>query len=68
VKRWMAEITYNNGRAPLLLAFEELLELQHIVERGPDWAEIEQITVYLNRMPRSAAEEAARRRGEDCPS
>jgi len=63
--RWMAEVTYNSGRAPLLLAVEELEELDKIIERGPDWHEIEQIVITLNRPSRSPGEEAARRRGGD---
>jgi hypothetical protein len=48
-KRWMAEITYRNGVEPLIVQFEEILELHNIVENGPDWNEIEQIVVTLNR-------------------
>jgi hypothetical protein len=47
-KRWMAEITYRTGRAPLVEQFEELYELHDIVETGPNWNEIEQIIVTLN--------------------
>jgi hypothetical protein len=36
-KRWKAEITYNNGAPPNVVAFEELRELHDLVERGPDW-------------------------------
>jgi hypothetical protein len=46
IKRWMAEITY---RKPLIQQFEELYELHDIVEHGPDWNEIDQIIVTLNR-------------------
>ena len=49
IMRWMAEITYRNGRKPLLEQFEELHQLHDIVEHGPDWNEIEQIIVTLNR-------------------
>jgi hypothetical protein len=45
----MAEITYNNGRAPVIAQFEELSDLHNIVQRGPDWNEIEQIVITLNR-------------------
>ena len=48
-KRWMAEITYRNGTPPSLVQFEEIADLHNIVERGPDWNEIEQIVVTLNR-------------------
>jgi hypothetical protein len=52
-KRWMAEIYYQNGLSPQIVAFEELEELQEIVERGPDWNDIEKIEVHLNRrLPR----------------
>jgi len=47
--RWMAEIIYSNGRPPLLLRFEELEDLDEIVEHGPDWREIEHIVITLNR-------------------
>jgi hypothetical protein len=46
--RWMAEITYNTGRGPQIVQFEELYELQDIIEHGPNWNEIEQIVVILN--------------------
>jgi hypothetical protein len=41
--RWMAEISYRNGRAPLVKQFEEIVDLHDIVEAGPDWNEIDQI-------------------------
>jgi hypothetical protein len=47
--RWMAEIHYNNGEPPEVVAFEELVELHDIVELGPDWNTIDQIVVTLNR-------------------
>ena len=47
-QRWMAEITYTDGTPPDVVAFEELFELQDIVERGPDWNAIERIVVTLN--------------------
>ena len=47
-QRWMAEITYTDGTPPDVVAFEELFELQDIVERGPDWNAIECIVVTLN--------------------
>ena len=46
--RWMAEITYRNGQAPLVVKFEELEDLDEIVEHGPDWREIEHILITLN--------------------
>ncbi len=48
-KRWMAEIAYFKGLAPKTVAFEELEDLHDIVERGPDWNEIDRIVVTLNR-------------------
>ena len=49
IVRWMAEITYRNGRKALIEQFEELYQLHDIVEHGPDWNEIDQIIVTLNR-------------------
>jgi hypothetical protein len=34
---------------PAVVEFEELVELHHLVEMGPDWNEIQQIVVTLNR-------------------
>jgi hypothetical protein len=48
IKRWMAEISYNDDKPTDVVAFEELFELQDIVERGPNWNTIEQIVVTLN--------------------
>jgi hypothetical protein len=48
-KRRMAEITYRDEREPLIEQFEELYELHHILEVGPNCNEIEQIVVTLNR-------------------
>lgn len=45
----MAEITHRDEREPMIEQFEELYELHHIVEIGPNWNEIEQIVVTLNR-------------------
>ena len=47
-QRWMAEITYTDGTPPEVVAFEELFELQEIIERGPNWNVIERIEVTLN--------------------
>jgi hypothetical protein len=47
--RWMAEIFYNDGSETDVLAFDELRELQNIVERGPNWNTIDRIVVTLNR-------------------
>jgi hypothetical protein len=45
----MAEVTYLNGREPSLLRFEELEDLDKLIETGPDWREIDQIIITLNR-------------------
>ena len=47
--RWRARITYLRNRPPLGVTFEELDELHDIIERGPDWNEIDQIVIMLNR-------------------
>jgi hypothetical protein len=46
--RWMAEITYLDGKHEAI-AFEELEELDEVVERGPDWNTIDKIVITLNR-------------------
>ncbi|MGV7219015.1 hypothetical protein [Bradyrhizobium sp. UFLA05-112] len=46
--RWMAEISYSDGKQETI-AFEELEDLDEIVERGPDWNTIEKIVITLNR-------------------
>ena len=47
--RWMAEIIYLDGRETKLLVFEELEQLDEIVEHGPDWNTIDRIVITLNR-------------------
>jgi hypothetical protein len=47
-KRWMAEIFYNDGSETEIVAFEELHELHHLVEMGPNWNTIERIVITLN--------------------
>ncbi|MBR0916517.1 hypothetical protein [Bradyrhizobium japonicum] len=47
--RWMAEITYLDGRPHQTITFEELEDLDEIVERGPDWNTIDKIIITLNR-------------------
>ena len=49
MKRWLAQITYNDGTPGQSIAFEELDELRDIIERGPDWNVIHKIVVTLNR-------------------
>lgn len=46
--RWMAEIRYID-RPSVTVTFQELEDLDHIVEAGPDWNTIEEIKVTLNR-------------------
>jgi hypothetical protein len=48
-KRWHAEIVYNDDTPTDAVEFEELDELQDLVERGPDWNTIDKIIVTLNR-------------------
>ena len=47
--RWMAEITYRTERPMDVVCFEEIEDLDEIIERGPDWHEIDQIVITLNR-------------------
>ena len=47
MKRWMAEISYRTERDTDVITFEEIEELHTIIELGPDWHDIVQIT--LNR-------------------
>jgi hypothetical protein len=46
--RWISEISYRDRRPPAVVVFEKLEQLDEIVERGPDWREIESIVVTLN--------------------
>lgn len=46
--RWMAEILYFDGTTAVV-SFEEIEDLDEIVERGPDWNTIDRIVVTLNR-------------------
>jgi len=46
--RWMAEISYLDGTQECV-AFEELEDLDEIVERGRDWNTIDKIVITLNR-------------------
>jgi hypothetical protein len=47
--RWMVEISYRADRETLVKEIEELDELCALVENGPDWNEIDEILVTLNR-------------------
>ena len=48
--RWIAVVTYRGEAGPIEVDhhFEELEELQVLIERGPDWNTIETIVVQLN--------------------
>jgi hypothetical protein len=48
--RWVAVVTYRAEAGPIEIDhhFEELEELQVLIERGPDWNTIETIVVRLN--------------------
>jgi hypothetical protein len=46
--RWKAEIMFRDGTEDIR-TFEEIKELHNIVERGPDWNEIDKIVFTLNR-------------------
>jgi hypothetical protein len=48
--RWVAVVTYRAEAGPIEIDhhFEELEELQGIIERGPDWNTIISIVVTLN--------------------
>ena len=48
--RWLATITYRTARGPIEVEhhFEEIADLDGLVEHGPDWNTIIAITVRLN--------------------
>jgi hypothetical protein len=46
--RWMAEIKYLDG-TQVTVKFEEIEDLDEIVELGTDWRTIEVIEIRLNR-------------------
>jgi hypothetical protein len=51
--RWRATIHYrvNGGTVDVPHDIEELEDLQHIVEAGPNWNTIERIEIVLMRVP-----------------
>jgi hypothetical protein len=49
--RWMAEVFYRDATPTLILKFEELEDLDEIIEHGPDWNTIDRIVITLNRWP-----------------
>jgi len=54
--RWMAEIRYRTPIDPdVIVTFDEFAELGRIVGQGPDFHEIENITITLNRSARKPA-------------
>jgi hypothetical protein len=57
MSKWMAEIRYRTPIDPdVTVTFDEFAELGRIVERGPpDFHEIENITITLNRSTRKPA-------------
>ena len=65
--RWIAVVSYRsqNGLIEVDHHFEEISELDEIVERGPDWNTIDSITIRLNprrtAYPGDTVEEAERR-------
>ncbi len=63
-RRWMAEITYRNGAAPMIVQFEEISDLQDFVEMGSNWNEIEQVVITLNLSSASPQREPEQARDE----
>lgn len=49
--RWQASIAYRTANGPVykMASFEELSELEDIIERGPHWDSIIRVIVTLNR-------------------
>jgi hypothetical protein len=60
INRWMAEISYRDSAGRMIVYFEELRGLQEIVELGPDWNDIEEIVITLNRPSREPRPESRR--------
>lgn len=62
-QRWRAVIVYRldaSEKVDVEHFFEEISDLEEIVERGPDWNAIESISINLNRTASySTIEEAA---------
>ena len=50
-KRWNAELVYKdaNGGSWSSVTFEEIADLDDIIEQGPDWNTLESCTITLNR-------------------
>jgi hypothetical protein len=48
--RWLATATYRSNLGPTEVdyQFEELSELQSLIERGPHWDALERIEIILN--------------------
>lgn len=50
MKRWRVEVSYKSDRKTLVKRIEEIAELHDLIEHGPDWREIDQIVVTLDRL------------------
>ena len=50
-KRWMVCITYRTENGPTVVDYdiEELVEIDNIVESGPNWNSILDITIQLSK-------------------
>lgn len=48
-KRWRALIEYQGADGLVEHFFEEISDLHHIIEHGPDWNRLIRCTVTLNR-------------------
>ena len=53
-KRWKAVLSYTSpsGSSVQTVTFEEIAELHDIIERGPDWNELDQCVITLAARPR----------------
>ena len=51
-KRWFMSVTYRGEVGPVVVDYdiEELDEVSHIIERGPDWNAILDIAIQLSRV------------------
>jgi hypothetical protein len=50
--RWHVDRTYRSEQGPIMVEndVEELSEVHHLVERGPDWNTLIEIRITLNRV------------------
>jgi hypothetical protein len=51
IPRWRMTVSYLDDPRPGTFAFEELAEVDGLIERGPDWNLIDRITIRLARDP-----------------